>query len=606
MESYFALRTIDTGVKNGKPVLLLNGEPIFLHGVLDQGYFLDGHYLPEEPAEYRRIIYKEFREEVDRLGTALTELGLKGAKIGVIGENRYEWCLSYLAVTCGCGVIVPIDKELHADEVAMILNQSEAEVLIFSGKIFDKNLQDALKLNDTVRILICMDEERHDAENKEYFTIGELLQRGARLLENGDRSYLDAEIDSHAMSVLLFTSGTTGVAKGVMLSQRNICADIESVTQCLDNDCTDSVLSILPIHHTYECTCDFLEILYMGARIAFCDGLRYIAKNVQEYQPTILMLVPLIIENVYSKIMKQASSNPIKRVAFRCMLWTSGGLQHIGFKNAGRKMFRQVHETLGGRLRLIIAGAAAMNPKISKDMNRMGFKLRQGYGLTECSPILCVSRDTGNADASVGPAMPRIEVKIVNQDKDGRGEIIARGENIMLGYYRDPEATAAVLKEDGWFYTGDRGYMDKYGRVYITGRIKNMIVNKTGKNIYPEELEEKLMKIPYILECVVWGDDDAKEDDTVICATIVPKEEVITEKTRLSMEDTQGIHDLIWKEVKKVNKGLPTYKKIQRLVIRREEFEKTTTKKIKRYLSNITKFFTSGDGNDSDSSGKAV
>ena len=560
----------------------------------------------KEPAEYRRIIYKEFRVEVDRLGTALTELGLKGAKIGVIGENRYEWCLSYLAVTCGCGVIVPIDKELHADEVAMILNQSEAEVLIFSGKIFDKNLQDALKLNDTVRILICMDEERHDAENKEYFTIGELLLRGARLLENGDRSYLDAEIDSHAMSVLLFTSGTTGVAKGVMLSQRNICADIESVTQCLDNDCTDSVLSILPIHHTYECTCDFLEILYMGARIAFCDGLRYIAKNVQEYQPTILMLVPLIIENVYSKIMKQASSNPVKRVAFRCMLWTSGGLQHIGFKNAGRKMFRQVHETLGGRLRLIIAGAAAMNPKISKDMNRMGFKLRQGYGLTECSPILCVSRDTGNADASVGPAMPRIEVKIVNQDKDGRGEIVARGENIMLGYYRDPEATAAVLKEDGWFYTGDRGYMDKYGRVYITGRIKNMIVNKTGKNIYPEELEEKLMKIPYILECVVWGDDDAKEDDTVICATIVPKEEVITEKTRLSMEDTQGIHDLIWKEVKKVNKGLPTYKKIQRLVIRREEFEKTTTKKIKRYLSNITKFFTSGDGNDSGSSGKAV
>ncbi len=559
----------------------------------------------KEQAEYRKVLYKEFRKEVDRLGTALIDLGLKGETIAVIGENRYEWCLSYLAVTCGCGVIVPIDKELHADEVAMILNQSEAKVLIFSGKIFDKNLQEALQLNQSIQILICMDEEEHEAEGKAYFTIGALLERGAQLLENGDSRYTDVAVDSHAMSVLLFTSGTTGVAKGVMLSQRNICADIESVTQCLDNDCTDSVLSILPIHHTYECTCDFLEILYMGARIAFCDGLRYIAKNVQEYQPTILMLVPLIVENVYGKIMKQAHSNPVKRVAFRCMLWTSGGLQHIGFRNAGRKMFRQVHETLGGKLRLIIAGAAAMNPKISKDMNRMGFKLRQGYGLTECSPILCVSRDSGNADASVGPAMPRIEVKIANQDKDGRGEIVARGENIMLGYYKDPEATAAVLK-DGWFYTGDRGYMDKYGRVYITGRIKNMIVNKTGKNIYPEELEEKLLKIPYVLECVVWGDDDEKEDDTVICATVVPKEETITEKTRISMDDTQGIHDLIWKEVKKINKGLPTYKKIQKVVIRKEEFEKTTTKKIKRYLSNITKFFTSSDGDDSDSSGKAV
>ena len=554
-------------------------------------------------AQYRRITHAEFRGEVDCLGTALTELGLKDTHIAVIGENRYEWCLSYLSVACGCGVVVPVDKELHADEIAMILNQSEAAAIIYSGKIFDKNLIEALQLNDTIRILICMDEESHEIEGKESYTIGGLLERGKNLLKNGDKRYQEAEIDSFGMSVLLFTSGTTGVAKGVMLSQRNICADIESVVQCLDNDCTDSVLSILPIHHTYECTCDFLVILYMGARIAFCEGLRYIAKNVQEYQPTILMLVPLIIENVYSKIMKQANSNPIKHIAFRCMLWISGGLQRLGFRNIGRKMFRQVHETLGGKLRLIIAGAAAMNPKISKDMNRMGFKLRQGYGLTECSPILCVSRDAGNADASVGPAMPRIAVKIADPDKEGCGEIIAKGDNIMLGYYKDPEATAAVLKGDGWFYTGDRGYMDKHGRVYITGRIKNMIVNKTGKNIYPEELEEKLMKIPYVLECVVWGDDDEKEDDTVICATIVPKEETILEKTRISMDDTKAIHDLIWKEVKKVNKGLPTYKKIQKIVIRREEFEKTTTKKIKRYLSNITKFFSSDNG---DHSGKEM
>lgn len=553
---------------------------------------------------YRRVTFKEFRKEIDALGTALIDIGLKGEKIAVTGENRYEWCLSYLAATCGCGVVVPVDKELHADEIAMILNTSEASALVFSGKMFDKNLADALAMSPTVKTLICMDEEDHEAGEREYFTIKALLERGGKLLDEGDKRYTEAEIDSHAMSALLFTSGTTGVAKGVMLSQRNICADIESVTQCLDNDCTDSVLSILPIHHTYECTCDFLEMIYMGARMAFCDGLRYIAKNIKEYSPTIVMLVPLIIENVYAKIMKQANSNPIKRIAFRCMLWTSGGLQRLGFHKIPRKMFHQVHENLGGKLRLIIAGAAAMNPKIAKDMNRMGFKLRQGYGLTETSPILCVSHDSGNAEASVGPAMPRIEVRINDPDKDGRGEIIARGENVMLGYYKDPEATAAVLK-DGWFYTGDRGYMDKQGRVYITGRIKNMIVNKTGKNIYPEELEEKLMKIPYILECVVWGDDDEKEDDTVICATIVPKEETITGRAHLSMDDTQAIHDLIWKEVKKVNKGLITYKKIQKIVIRKEEFEKTTTKKIKRYLSNITKFFTVSDTGDSSDSGKA-
>lgn len=563
----------------------------------------DAFIVKKGEHEYRKVTHREFRHEVNCLGAALIDLGLKDKNIAVIGENRYEWCLSYLSVTCGCGVVVPVDKELHADEIAMILNRSEASAVIFSGKIFDKNLIEALSLNETVKILVCMDEETHEAEGREYFTVASLLERGKTLLESGDRRYLDAEIDSYALSVLLFTSGTTGIAKGVMLSQRNICADIESVTQCLDTYCTDLVLSILPIHHTYECTCDFLELLYMGGSISFCEGLRYIAKNVQEYKPTILMLVPLIIENVYSKIVKKASSNPVKKVAFHCMLWISGVLQSLGFKNAGRKMFRQVHETLGGRLRLIIAGAAAMNPKVARDMNRMGFKLRQGYGLTETSPILCVNHDSGHADASVGPAMPRIEVKIVNPDKDGRGEIAARGDNVMLGYYKDPEATAAVLKEDGWFYTGDRGYMDKQGRVYITGRIKNMIVNKTGKNIYPEELEEKLMKIPYILECVVWGDDDVKEDDTVICATIVPKEEAITEKARLSMEDTQAIHDLIWKEVKKINKGFPTYKKIQKIVIRREEFEKTTTKKIKRYLSNITKFFSSGDGEDS--SGRA-
>ncbi len=537
---------------------------------------------------YRHVTHREFRDEINAVGTAFVDLGLKGEKIAVIGENRYEWCLTYLAVTCGCGVIVPVDKELKPEEVAMNINRSEAKAIVFSGKIYDKNVHEALKQNKSIKFVICMDDEEHEAEGREYYKLSDLLQKGKSLLENGDRRYLDAEIDGNAMSVLLFTSGTTGVAKGVMLSQRNICADIQSVVQCLDNDCTDSVLSILPIHHTYECTCDFLVIMYMGARMAFCEGLRYIAKNIQEYSPTILMLVPLIVENVHAKIIKQASANPFKKVMFNFLLWLSGVLQKFGFENAGRKLFPQVHKTFGGKLRLIIAGAAAMSPRVAKDMNRMGFKIRQGYGLTETSPILCVSRDTGNVEASVGPAMPGIDVRIDNPDENGCGEIIARGENVMLGYYEDPEATAAVISEDGWFHTGDLGRIDDEGRVFITGRLKSMIVTKTGKNIFPEELEAKIDKIPYVLESLVMGEDSEKDEETIICAVIVPNTEALAE-SGISLDDEKQIYDLLWEEIKKVNKELLTYKRIQKIKIRKEEFEKTTTHKIKRHGANMAK-----------------
>lgn len=536
--------------------------------------------------EYRHISYKEFKEEIDSLGTSFCDLGLSDVSIGIIGENRYEWCLGYLTVTCGGNVVVPIDKELKANEISNLIARSEAKAIIYSGKLTKEVLESVEKASG-VDYLICMDDPGDLAiEGKKIYAITDLIKRGKELLNKGDRRYIDVEIDSNKLSVLLFTSGTTGIPKGVMLSQKNICFDIESVTQCLEYDCTDSVLSILPLHHTYECTCGFLVMLYQGCRVAFCEGIRHIAKNINEYKPTILMLVPLILEGVHTKIVKKAKEKKIKYVAFRLMLFVSGVLYSVGI-DVRRKLFSTVHESLGGNLRLVIAGAAAMSPKISNDIQRMGINVRQGYGLTECSPIVSVNRETDVKNSSVGPAMPGITVKINNPNADGHGEIIVKGQNVMLGYYKDPDATEAVLK-DGWFYTGDQGRVDKKGRIYITGRIKNIIVTKTGKNIYPEELEEKLKSIPFILESIVWGYDNKETGDTDIHATVVPNYVALKEAGH-DDTDQEKIKELIWGEIKKINRSLPVYKAIRVIEIRKEEFEKTTTKKIKRYVEKLIK-----------------
>ncbi len=529
---------------------------------------------------YRHITYREFRLEIDCLGSALLERGLQGKHIAVIGENRYEWCLTYLAVTCGLGVIVPVDKDLSPEEIGGLLEKAQVEAVVYSGKLSSAT-ERVLYGTPGVLCVICMD--RRDAPTDcaiPFYCLDDLLKKGKELLEEGRQTYRQLDPDPDVMGVLLFTSGTTGVAKGVMLSQKNICSDIESVVQCLDYDSLDSVLSILPIHHTYECTCDFLVMMYRGCRMAFCDGLRYISKNMLEYQPTILMLVPLILENVHEKVMKKAANTRLKKIGFRFLLNLAGFLSRIGI-DVRKKMFHSVHESLGGKLRLVIAGAAAIDPKVSADLGKMGIMIRQGYGLTETSPIICVNREGSFKNNSVGPAMPGVEVKIDHPNADGEGEILARGNNVMLGYYQDQAATDAVIR-DGWFHTGDQGYMDKKGFVYITGRIKNIIVNKTGKNIYPEELEGHLKSIPYILESVVWGDESVDSADAVIHATVVPNLEAIRSNPKLTEEQRKDVQGLIWNEVKKINKTLPAYKRIQALDIRNEEFEKTTTKKIKR------------------------
>ncbi len=550
----------------------------------------------DEPAGYRHVTFKEFSEEARTLGTALRDLYPEGSHIGVMGENRYEWCLSYLSVaTCG-DVVVPVDKDLNPDEIDHVLTESGSCAIIVSEKIFKKSLGSALRQIPEITLCVIMDEEDPEETeslpetegNARITRLSELMKRGRELLGAGDDRYDKTVIDPEKMSVLIYTSGTTGVSKGVMLSQKNILTDMESVLACLEHTCEDSMLSILPIHHTYECTTTFLVTFRMGGRVAFCDGLRYIGKNITEYKPTMLMLVPLILENVYGKIVKQAKSSKLKWIGFKFLLGLSGFLKKFGI-NAGKKFFRSAHEALGGRIHLIVAGAAAMKPEICRDLERMGFKVRQGYGLTETSPILCVNRDSGNEYESVGPAMPGIEIRIDQPDSEGRGEIQARGDNVMLGYYKNEEATKAAFTEDGWLRTGDQGRIDSLGRLYITGRIKNIIVTNNGKNIYPEELERKIGDILYVKECIVWGDGSDSEEDTKICTTVFPDMEAVKEAAASESDPVtdEGLPELaeklIWGEIKRINKDLPAYKRICRLEMRDTEFEKTSTNKIQRF-----------------------
>lgn len=546
--------------------------------------------LKDSNGNFTSITYKEFLKSLNEYGTALLDLGLKNTKIAVMSENRYEWCLTYLAVVNGVGIIVPLDRELPDNELSSLLTRSEASAIVTSANYIEK-INKVRKDLPHLKYVICMDPVENN-ENNDIIYVSDLIGKGRRLIEAGNREYIDALIDPEEMRMLIFTSGTTDKSKGVMLSHKNICHDIMGVSQLLTADTRDSILSILPLHHTYECTAGFLTMIYLGVSIGFCEGLRYINKNLQEYKPSIIMSVPLILENVYNKVEKKAKKdNKYYKLKFGLII--APVLAKLGFKDIQRKLFSEVHNNLGGNLRLIISGASALNPKVSKAFRAMGFNLLQGYGLTECSPIVTVNRIKEYRDGSVGLPLPGVEVKIDNPGRDKIGEILVKGNNVMIGYYNNEEATREVLK-DGWLYTGDYGRIDRNGFLYVTGRKKNVIVTKNGKNIYPEDIELYLNQSPYILESLVYGFNDPEDGETKVGAQIVPKLEAIEEALGKAPSDEE-LNKIILAEVKKVNKKLSSYKRIQHFDIRKEEFEKTTTKKIKRYvelvslnISNIT------------------
>lgn len=536
--------------------------------------------IKDSNGDFFGITFKQLQDKMNALGTALLDLDLNNSFVSVLSENRFEWCLTYLSVTNGVGIIVPLDKELPANEITSLLNRSGSQAIVTSSHYLDT----IIKIKGSVpslKYIICMD----PVDNEDIcLSFSKLLEKGAELIKNGDRRYINADIDPDVMNMLIFTSGTTDKSKGVMLSHKNICHDIMAVSQLIYADTNDSILSILPLHHTYECTAGFLTMMYLGVSMSFCEGLRHIPKNLQEYKPTLMMSVPLILESLYSKIIKKARKEHRYR-KFKTGLLIASILNKLGI-DIRRTLFKEVHDNLGGNLRIVISGAAALNPKISKALRSMGFNLLQGYGLTECSPIVTVNRIEVYNDKSVGLPLAGVDIKIEGPGHDAIGEVLVRGNNIMLGYYGNQEATDEVLK-NGWLYTGDYGRIDKKGFLYITGRKKNVIVTKNGKNIYPEDIEIYLNRSEYIKESLVYGVDNDEEEETIVCAQIVPDIEFITDEIGKA-PSKEELMKIVQAEVKKVNKKLTGYKKIKHFDIREEEFDKTTTKKIKRYVELLS------------------
>lgn len=534
----------------------------------------------DEP--YTSITYKEALADVNGLGTALINRGLKGKRIGVIGETCYQWESSYLAVVNGTGVVVPLDKELPAKELEQLITDAEVSCVIFGKKFAPmfKEIKDGGKTK--LEFLVNFDLPEH---TEEALSWKGLIEEGKQQVAQGDRQFIDAEIDADAMSVLLYTSGTTGIAKGVMLSHYNLAFDLMSAPTILKVYPEDIFFSVLPVHHTYECTAAFLMPLYKGASIAYCQGLKYITKNLEEVKPTMLLGVPVLIETLYKKIWKNVRAKG-KEKTLKTLLSMNRKTKKLGL-DISKPFTKEILEVFGGRMRVLISGGAAINPDILQFFNDIGITAVQGCGLTECSPMTALNPDVEKdmRNASVGHLLPGMEVKLVDMDEEGVGEICYKGDNVMLGYYNNPQATAEVIK-DGWLHTGDLGYIDEEDFIYITGRKKNVIITKNGKNIFPEELEYYLSNIPYIAESMVWGDDgDDGANDTSIVATVTLDPEEIVEALgeNYTEEDARA---LIWKSVDEINADLPYYKKIKKLNIRKDDFEKTTGKKIKRFVAS--------------------
>lgn len=549
-------------------------------------------YKPKGNDKYKPVTFRQFKSEVDALGTALIELGLKDGRIAIISENRYEWAVSYMAVVNGTGIVVPLDKELPGNEIENLLIRAKVDAIIFSNNL-KEHIVNISKRIDFVKHYIIMDDDAESATvagtdadqgKNSFITLNSIIQKGLQLVAAGNKTFIEAQIDTEAMSILLFTSATTDTSKAVMLSHRNIAENLMAMSSMLNIVPDDIFLSVLPLHHTYENTCGFLCPHYRGAAVAYCEGLRHIPKNLQESKATVMLGVPLIFEAIYKRIWDQAAKNPKMLKKLKLGIKLSNLTKKIGI-DITKKLFAPIHNNFGGNIRIFISGAAGIDPEVAKGFRELGIHFVQGYGLTECSPIVALNRDVDFKDNAAGLPLPGLDVKIDQPGSDGVGEIVVKGPNVMMGYYEDPENTDKVMK-DGWFYTGDLGFIDSAGFVHITGRKKNVIVTKNGKNIYPEEIETLLNKSSFIKECIVYGKDDPVYGDIVVSATIVPDMDAAEAEFEGRKPTDEELYDLIRKEVKEVNKSLVIYKYVKDFELRQEEFAKTTTKKIKRYITD--------------------
>lgn len=543
-----------------------------------------------EEGKYKTISHKEVRNMINSLGTALIDIGLKEKRIAVIGENRYEWEIAYLSIVCGTGIVVPIDKALPENELKSVIERSEVEAIFYSNK-YEKILNKIKNSNNNkLKYLISMDNEKNkenkdDKENtEEIYSQNELINKGKELIKNGTKEFINAEIDNKKMSIMLFTSGTTSNSKVVALSHKNICSNLMDIGSVLDVTSEDVVLSILPIHHVFECTVGFLFSLYKGAQTVFCDGIRHIIQNLNEYNVTVMACVPGIYERIFGMIRKKLE----KQGELEEILEKEEKLKNASMQER-KEVFKDIHDMLGGKVKLLISGAASLNQKIEEKYRLLGINLVQGYGLTETSPVIAVGTNKENKIGSVGKVVPSCEAKIVNADNEQIGELVVKGPNIALGYYNDKKATKESFKND-WFYTGDLAKIDEEGYIFICGRKKSVIVLKNGKNIFPEEMENLINQIEGIKESFVFGKQQSRDKENIkIHVKVVYDKEEFEQK--YNAKTYEKIESIVHKKIKEINLKMPKYKAIRGLILTEEPLIKTTTNKIKRQanLDEITK-----------------
>lgn len=525
-----------------------------------------------EKEKYKTFTHKEVRQMINSLGTKLIDMGLKNKRIAVIGENRYEWEIAYLSIVCGTGIVVPLDKSLPQNELEKVIERSGVEAIFYSNK-YEDVLENIVRRGiGSLKTLISMDLKEH---KEGIYSQKELIEEGQKLINKGDKRFIEAPIDNEKMSIMLFTSGTTSDSKIVALSHKNLVSNLMDIKSCLDINEEDVFLSFLPLHHVFECTVGFLFSLYCGAQTVFCDGIRYIVENLNEYKVSIMASVPAIYERIFKIIRKEINE--------------SGKLEKIleneeKYKNSSmeekKKVFKNIHDMLGGNIKLLISGAASLDKEIEEKYRNLGLNLVQGYGLTETSPVIGIGNKKYHKVGSIGKTVPSVEAKIINPNKEGIGELIVRGPNIMIEYYKNKEATKEAIKE-GWFYTGDLARIDEEGYIFICGRKKNVIVLKNGKNIYPEEMENLINKIEGVEESFIYGKQLSDDKENIkIYAKIVYNEEVV--KNAYKVNDFNEIHEEIAKKIREINSLMPKYKAIRGFTLTTRPLIKTTTNKIKR------------------------
>lgn len=531
-----------------------------------------GYKIKIGKGQYKTYTHNEIRDMINYLGTALISLGLKGKRIGVIGENRYEWELAYLSVVCGVGIVVPMDKSLPANELEEVIERSEVEAIFYSKKYEETIKKIKYSEKNKLKHLISMDIDIHD---EGIYSEKELIEKGKEIVDSGNREYINAKINPEEMRIMLFTSGTTSKSKVVALSHKNLVSNVMDYASVVDVDSNDKILSFLPLHHVYECTVGMLVSLYVGAERSFCDGIRHIMENLNEYKITYAAFVPAIYEMMYKNIWKMIEKKGKVEETKKLM-------QEYKDKSMQEKkeIFKEIHDMYGGCIKLFISGAAALDKEVIETFRNWGINLCQAYGLTETSPIIGIETNEHHRVGSIGRPIPHVEARIDEADEDGVGELVVKGPNVMLGYYNNKKATEEVM-EDGWFHTGDLARIDEDGYIFICGRKKSVIVLKNGKNIYPEEMEGLVNKIEGVKESFIFGKQQTDDKDNIkIHVKIVFDKDIMKEAYKV--ESKEDIYRVLAEKIKEVNSVMPKYKAIRGIIVSDEPLIKTTTGKIKR------------------------